>query len=609
MSPKTVTTMCKSGWLPGGLAALLALLLVAMPAQAQQVDLRQALGAEAYQSALANVTPVLDHDCAGGEQYDDGTFENGYSGNPGVIDDFDVNMLFTPAAYPFVYTEVCIVFTQNGGSTLDFDVVIFDDDGPGGEPGTLLYSESFSISGIPGFPASQLYSFELAAPPTITDGSVFIGASWNPMAFPGRFASADESISTPLRTGFVRFLPANSDWLPTQTIFTFPPPGYRAQGIRASGGIAITPVDIAVEKTIEFDGDGEATFFIKVTNDGPEDATGVVVQDILEDVTLNDVDASQGSYDAIFGLWQVGDLAADEMATLELEVTLDREGEFVNCAALVAVNEDDTNSDNDEDCAAILFNRDREDPEFERGLGPGRLVERGGRRFVSDLELDKEVDVSSAAADDEVVYTLTVTNDGPQNNAGIVVTDRLPACLVFDSASTEDGDIAFDAATNTVTWDVGELRDDEDATLLITATVTDACTDEVTNTAAITEANLPDPDRNLIDPFGDTPEPDEEASATFSVSAASARTAVLLDAYPNPFNPATVVPFQLDEAAHVTVAVYDLLGRQVQLLADGRYGAGRHEVTFRGHTLPTGMYLVRMEAAGVVSTQRITLLK
>ena len=79
--------------------------------------------------------------------------------------------------------------------------------------------------------------------------------------------------------------------------------------------------------------------------------------------------------------------------------------------------------------------------------------------------------------------------------------------------------------------------------------------------------------------------------------------------YPNPFNPTTIVPFSLTEAAHVSIRVYDLLGREVSVLVDGQLSAGMHEVVFEANNLSTGVYLIRMEAAGRVQIQQLTLMK
>ncbi len=65
--------------------------------------------------------------------------------------------------------------------------------------------------------------------------------------------------------------------------------------------------------------------------------------------------------------------------------------------------------------------------------------------------------------------------------------------------------------------------------------------------------------------------------------------------YPNPFNPATVVGCQLPAAGQVTLVVYDILGRQVAVLASGRFSAGRHTFPFDGSRLASGVYLCRLE--------------
>lgn len=83
----------------------------------------------------------------------------------------------------------------------------------------------------------------------------------------------------------------------------------------------------------------------------------------------------------------------------------------------------------------------------------------------------------------------------------------------------------------------------------------------------------------------------------------------LLANYPNPFNPQTTIAFTLPQAAPVRLTVYDILGRQVAILRDGAFAAGRHEVTFDASGLPSGMYMYRLEAGSFVQTRRMLLLK
>jgi hypothetical protein len=83
----------------------------------------------------------------------------------------------------------------------------------------------------------------------------------------------------------------------------------------------------------------------------------------------------------------------------------------------------------------------------------------------------------------------------------------------------------------------------------------------------------------------------------------------LLPAYPNPSSGAATIPFVLAAPARVRLAVYDVLGREVAVLADGPHAAGRHEVAFDGAGLAAGVYVVRVEAGGAVTTRTVTLLR
>ncbi len=80
-------------------------------------------------------------------------------------------------------------------------------------------------------------------------------------------------------------------------------------------------------------------------------------------------------------------------------------------------------------------------------------------------------------------------------------------------------------------------------------------------------------------------------------------------AYPNPFNPTTRLGFDLPQAASVRLAVFDVLGREVASLLSGSMQAGRHNVTFDGSGLASGLYFARLEADGHVFTEKIMLVK
>ncbi|WP_457652553.1 T9SS type A sorting domain-containing protein [Rhodocaloribacter sp.] len=83
----------------------------------------------------------------------------------------------------------------------------------------------------------------------------------------------------------------------------------------------------------------------------------------------------------------------------------------------------------------------------------------------------------------------------------------------------------------------------------------------------------------------------------------------LLGNYPNPFNPTTTINFNLPEAQPVRLAIFNVLGQQVQVLADGPMEAGRHEVRFLAGDLPSGLYLARLATPSGVIVQSMLLAK
>lgn len=80
-------------------------------------------------------------------------------------------------------------------------------------------------------------------------------------------------------------------------------------------------------------------------------------------------------------------------------------------------------------------------------------------------------------------------------------------------------------------------------------------------------------------------------------------------AYPNPFNPSTVIPFQMATSSDVKIQVFDMLGRNVATLLDEFRPAGNHTVRFDGSGLSSGVYMIRMIAPGSQMTRSVTLIK
>ena len=77
--------------------------------------------------------------------------------------------------------------------------------------------------------------------------------------------------------------------------------------------------------------------------------------------------------------------------------------------------------------------------------------------------------------------------------------------------------------------------------------------------------------------------------------------------YPNPFRTETVIPFHIGQPAYVTVTVYDLLGREITVLAEGFYGPGGYAVTWDGAGAGSGLYVCHLQAGTHAETKLLIL--
>jgi large repetitive protein len=156
-------------------------------------------------------------------------------------------------------------------------------------------------------------------------------------------------------------------------------------------------------------------FTIEVANTGPDTATGVAVTDKLP-VGLGFVSSrtSQGNYDAGTGLWNVGSLAPNTGATLEIVARVDRLGPLTNVAEVTAADQKDPNSTpgnrnpDEDDYAAITI-----------------------RAQVADLSVMQRVNQAQPVRDEVITFTITVNNSGPDTATGVSLKDELPEGLVY----------------------------------------------------------------------------------------------------------------------------------------------------------------------------------
>lgn len=79
--------------------------------------------------------------------------------------------------------------------------------------------------------------------------------------------------------------------------------------------------------------------------------------------------------------------------------------------------------------------------------------------------------------------------------------------------------------------------------------------------------------------------------------------------FPNPFNPSTAIEFDIPEAGHVSIRLYDVLGREVKTILSDFKQPGRFSVTLNANSLASGTYIYRMQAGVFVDSRRMIIVK
>lgn len=83
----------------------------------------------------------------------------------------------------------------------------------------------------------------------------------------------------------------------------------------------------------------------------------------------------------------------------------------------------------------------------------------------------------------------------------------------------------------------------------------------------------------------------------------------LYNNYPNPFNPNTIIKFNIKDSRPVTLKIFDILGKEVSTLINGKLLSGIYEVSFDGSNFPSGVYFYTIRAGKFTDTKRMLLLK
>ena len=79
--------------------------------------------------------------------------------------------------------------------------------------------------------------------------------------------------------------------------------------------------------------------------------------------------------------------------------------------------------------------------------------------------------------------------------------------------------------------------------------------------------------------------------------------------YPNPFNPSTTIKYGIPERTFVELRIFDILGREVELLVNKEQDAGNYKIDFNAGKLASGIYLYKLKAGDFVETKKMVLMK
>jgi hypothetical protein len=79
--------------------------------------------------------------------------------------------------------------------------------------------------------------------------------------------------------------------------------------------------------------------------------------------------------------------------------------------------------------------------------------------------------------------------------------------------------------------------------------------------------------------------------------------------FPNPFNPATTIRYEIPERSIVTIKIYDVLGSEMAILVNEEKPAGYYNTEFDASELPSGIYFYRLQAGSFVETKKMVLMK
>lgn len=318
-------------------------------------------------------------------------------------------------------------------------------------------STTFSLTDL--LPAGLTYVSHTQTAGTYTPGN----GVWSYTNNLNAAATATLTITASVNTGTIGTIITN-----TASITAALRPDSITANNTSSALVTIESTDLALSKSVnkltadEFEA---VAFTLTVTNNGPDAGSSIVISDPIPlGVTFASATPSQGSYVSATGVWTVGSLANGASATLTMNVTVNTgtAGRTItNTGSVISADQDDPNAANNSASASFQVHG-------------------------ADLGVTKSVDVPNPVTGQGVVFTIIVTNYGPDPATNVRLLDDLNFRLRYTSATATQG--SYNSLDDR--WTVGSLAVGASATLTIRANVIEGAT--IPNTAIVAHSDQPD---------------------------------------------------------------------------------------------------------------------
>jgi uncharacterized repeat protein (TIGR01451 family)/gliding motility-associated-like protein len=207
------------------------------------------------------------------------------------------------------------------------------------------------------------------------------------------------------------------------------------------------------------------TFTITATNNGPSNATGVQVNDLLKSgYTFVSATPGTGTYNATTGVWTIGALNSASSQTLNIIATVNGNATAVNYGNDVNITGTETDPTPANNSTAVT------------NIVPTPSI---------DLSLTKTASPKPAIAGNALIYTITLTNNGPSTLTStdvVKITDNLPAGFTANTYTASTGTFTSSSGD----WTGLTLATGQNATLTIAGTLAATATGTISNSASVT---------------------------------------------------------------------------------------------------------------------------